>query len=270
MKMTKRERERVLTIIETAVVVLLALVAAWRFDIDIDKIAAISADQWILIATGVSGAVVAVRNAWRESVRPAAPIRVPVERETPVEPRRPEEGMAHPETLAWILFYALGAGIAFSHALSRYGALLVAFMMGAGLLCGCTTARDVARVTVYGASEALVVVDRVEAIEYANAHRRALEAATTAIEYAALMQPHNDIEDALRAAREALLAADAIVDTWDHGGEGRWLAAAGCVASALAHVVAMLEAAHVAIPPELQQVLASTATIGSAVCEGGA
>lgn len=139
MAMTKRERERVLTIIETAVVVLLALVAAWRLDVDIDKIASISADQWILIATGVGGVVVAVRNAWRESVR-----RVPAiaERETPVEPRRPEEGMTHPETLAWVLCYALLAGLALSRALAHVGAVLLVVVAAAGLTgCGASALR---------------------------------------------------------------------------------------------------------------------------------
>lgn len=72
---TKTERERLLTIIETTVLVVGALIAAWMLDVDIDKIASISAANWTLIAVGGGGVVVALRNAFRGNVadRAAAP-----------------------------------------------------------------------------------------------------------------------------------------------------------------------------------------------------
>lgn len=153
MTMTKRERERVLSIVETAVVVGLALVAAWRLDVDIDKIASISADQWILIATGVGGVVVAIRNALRESVRRGAPVPV-VERETPV-PRRPEEGSADPEAMAYVLLWTLGAGIALAHTLS--GCSPSALRVHAGVAHVVGTTFDVACLD--------VAADRAEALD---------------------------------------------------------------------------------------------------------
>lgn len=54
--------------------------------------------------------------------------------ESPPPPRR--EGMAHPETLVWILLYALGAGLALAHVLARH-AVLVLLVVGAASLTGC-------------------------------------------------------------------------------------------------------------------------------------
>jgi hypothetical protein len=135
---------------------------------------------------------------------------------------------------------------------------------------GCVTARDTARTIVYGAAEAVDAADAVEAPVYAEAHARALAAATTLDEYFAAMAPHNGIEEALRHAREVIAIARAIVNAWDAGGSERWLAAAGCIADAIGRVVALLEAAGVRVPPEIGGALATVASVGAATCTGGA
>lgn len=105
---TKEERERLLTIIETAALGALALVALSVLEIDVDKIAVISAPQWALIATGVGGLIVAVRNALRGSVRRSpTPVRADRERATIPPPR--EEGSVQIGALLWL---ALVGGLA--------------------------------------------------------------------------------------------------------------------------------------------------------------
>lgn len=257
MAMTKRERERVLTIIETAVVVLLALVAAWRLDVDIDKIASISADQWILIATGVGGVVVAVRNAWRESVR-----RVPAiaERETPVEPRRPEEGMAHPETLAWVLCYALLAGLALSRALAHLGAVLLVVVAAAGLTgCGASALRVHASVaTTVGAALDVgceqLAADRTAASDACAAEPTAdADAACVAAvraRYAAAVRGCQLAADAHDAWCESLVEAAAGDDDFGLADGLPWVTRALALG---VDVVALLAAVgiEVTLPPEL-------------------
>lgn len=92
---TKEDRERFFTILETTLLAALALVAIWLLEIDLDKIASISAPQWALMATGVAGVVVAFRNALRGSVR-----RSPATSEPP--PRSSSEGFVDVEVLAGI------------------------------------------------------------------------------------------------------------------------------------------------------------------------
>lgn len=134
---------------------------------------------------------------------------------------------------------------------------------------GCVTARDTARTVVYASAEALDTIDQIEAARYVEAHEAALAASTTLAEYVEAMAPHNEIEAALVEARSVILAARALVAAWDAGAEERWLSVAGCIASAMAHVVSLLEAADVDIPPEVGSALALAATAGAAVCAPG-
>lgn len=66
---TKEQRDRLLTIIETSAVVLLALVACAVLEIKADRLAEVPLTQWTLIAGTVAGAIVAIRNAFRGDVR---------------------------------------------------------------------------------------------------------------------------------------------------------------------------------------------------------
>lgn len=143
-------------------------------------------------------------------------------------------------------------------------ACLLIFSLGCG-----ASARDIAAASIVATAEALDRVDVVEAEEYVRAHQRALDAATTAAEYVERMGPHRRLEDAMRVARVALVIGRAAVQTWDAGGEGRWLDAAGCIAVAIAEVMRLLEEAGVVLPDEVRDALRVATAIGAPMCTSG-
>jgi hypothetical protein len=148
--------------------------------------------------------------------------------------------------------------------------LLLLVLAGAGVLLagltlhGCGGAPRAAHFVVEHTGHALVAVDEVTAREYSTKAAAALEASSTAAEYSAAMAPMNHVEEALRTARSLLLASEHVVDTWDAGGSEQWLAAASCLAAALAEVVDALRAADVEIPPALAEAVTLASSFAGA------
>lgn len=144
---------------------------------------------------------------------------------------------------------------------ARLDALLFLFALGGVVLAalalhGCgASAPTVAHQLVNGAGRAVVVVDDAYERTYATQAAAALEASTTAAEYASAVAPINHVEEALRAASASLRAADHVIDVWDRGGSEQWLGAAACLAAVLMDLVDALTAARVEVPPELVDAL---------------
>lgn len=123
----------------------------------------------------------------------------------------------------------------------------VAFALA--LLTGCgASAQTVARHTLATTATALREADEALAPRYAAAAVEALEASSSAQEYARAMRPWDAAEDAERAALSSLLASEALVDAWERNGAS-WLAAAPCLALAAVRLVDALRAVGVASGP---------------------
>lgn len=79
----------------------LALAAAYVLELDGEKLAAISPEQWILLASSVTGVVTTIGAALRGRVLAPAP----VSRERPTDPPSRTGGHVDPEVLVWILVF---------------------------------------------------------------------------------------------------------------------------------------------------------------------
>lgn len=135
------------------------------------------------------------------------------------------------------------------------------------LLAGCGGPPTALRQALLVSTEAFAETDRVYAGRYTAEAAHALGAATTLVEYRAAMASWDDGVAALRVAQSALRALDAALDGWDAGGSQRWLALAGCVVEALAHVAAMLETAGLEVPEDLREAVDLFGGLGAAACE---
>lgn len=91
----------------------LALAAAYVLEIDGEKLAAISPEQWILLASSVTGVITTIGAALRGRVLAPAP----VSRERPTDPPSRTGGHVDPEALVWILVWAMAAALAFARML---------------------------------------------------------------------------------------------------------------------------------------------------------
>ncbi len=149
------------------------------------------------------------------------------------------------------------AGFAFVDVLLLVLAVAGVMLAGAALH-GCGGAPRAARVALETTAQGLALGDEVAARAYASKHASALAASTSAAEYSAAMESSNRVEEALRASRAALFAAEHLLDTWDAGGREAWLAAAACLAATLVEVLEAMRAADVEIPPELASAVALT------------
>jgi len=118
------------------------------------------------------------------------------------------------------------------------------------------TARTVIAVTAAGVRS----VDIVSAQAYTDRARAALAASSDMTAYRAAMAPIDALEESLRIADQALLAAEAVVDAWDAGGSAQWMAVAACVAAALERIRAAIENAGVTLPAELVSALSTASS----------
>lgn len=143
------------------------------------------------------------------------------------------------------------------------GALLLSLSFGCG-----ASARDVARVAVYSAAEAVDVADQIESIEAARAAARALESAADAAAYVAAMEPHYVAERVLRGARAAVSLGRHVLETWDAGGAERWIGVAGCIALGLADIADAFAVAGVELPAEVGSALEIMRGLASGACGG--
>lgn len=145
--------------------------------------------------------------------------------------------------------------------MSRWTTVLaILFVMACGL-----TPQETARVSLGVAASGVRAVDIVSAQAYTDRARAALDASADLAAYRATMGPLDTLEASLRSADEILLATEAAVDAWDHGGSAQWLALAACVAGALEHIRMAITAAGVQLPSELVQAL-DTATTFTGTC----
>jgi hypothetical protein len=105
-------------------------------------------------------------------------------------------------------------------------------------------------------AEAVAAADQAVAVEYTAAHQRAMDEAATLGSYRQRMERWNRAEEALRAAKGALLTLDAAVDAWEAtGSPNGFRSAAACGVTALRELVAVLEVVHVNVPQLVQQAL---------------
>lgn len=136
------------------------------------------------------------------------------------------------------------------------------------LLASCGGAPRVARVVVLEAAEAVHAVDEASAAHYTAAAERALERATTLLEYRNAMAPWDGLVTAAQLTESALRMAEATLDTWDAGGSERWLNAAGCLGSALAELVRAIELCGLEIPPDVAEAITVVSAVSANLCEG--
>ena len=145
--------------------------------------------------------------------------------------------------------------------------LFGAFTCSGLLVSGCGGAPQVARQVVAGAAIGVNEIDVVSAEAYTEAAQDALEASVTLSEYEEAMYHWNQLEAALRGSHEALLAAEGALDVWDAGGSEEWGCLAGRLLSALAHLVAIVQAIGLEVPEELDTVLSLAEAAGAILCE---
>ncbi len=117
------------------------------------------------------------------------------------------------------------------------------------------TPQDTARTVVSVTAAGVRAVDIVSAQAYTDRARTALASFADLAAYRAAMAPVDALEESLRIADQALLAAEAVVDAWDAGGSAQWMAVAACVAAALERIRAAIENAGVTLPAELVSAL---------------
>ena len=111
-------------------------------------------------------------------------------------------------------------------------------------------------------------VDDIVAPRVAEARVRCLKSDTRA-EADACMAPWLRLERSLRATSATLYAAQASLDSWEHGGREQWMRAAPCVLVALLELVTALEDARVKVPPELAEGVAVLSELGGECAPGG-
>lgn len=242
--------------------------------VDSEKLAAIPAETWALIASALAGVVGTVFSASRgRAVRAAAPRPEP----KPATPDLSDEPLNEPTPSG-----AFRTGADARERETDPGAgfvsvrLLIAIPAAAAILAialsGCGGAPTVARQTMLAVTEAVSVADVAFEPLYTAAAGEALEASATLADYHERVRLWDVAADSFTVAWGTLRAADAALDAWDAGGSERWLPLVGCLALVLVHLATALEAVHFDVPPDLRTALALAATFGPAVCAspGGA
>lgn len=141
-----------------------------------------------------------------------------------------------------IMFYGL---------MSRWAIFALVLLTSA---CGLTP-QETARTSIGVVATGVRAIDVASAQAYTERARAALAASADLAAYRAAMAPMDDLESALRVADEALLAAEAVVDSWSAEAQQRWLGVAACVAEALNRIRLAVAATGVTVPSELEQAL---------------
>lgn len=137
------------------------------------------------------------------------------------------------------------------------------------LLAGCgASVRDTARDVVVYAAHAGSTIDRSFAQDYARAAAEALQAAESAAEYRAAMEPWDAVTQALATLRGVLLTAESALDSWEAGGEQRWIPLAGCVLQSLVRLEQTMQVVGLPIPSSLHDALQRAEAFVGFACEG--
>ena len=143
--------------------------------------------------------------------------------------------------------------------------LPVAMVFGLGALGGCASAEMHARTAIDAGARALVTADVMGAEEFRIVEARCYGEETLS-EWRECMRPAFRLEEALRATRAALFAAEAAIDA--AGAQG-WESAAPCVARALGELGDAGAALGLELPPAAAQLFDLARAVGGA-CDGGA
>lgn len=126
----------------------------------------------------------------------------------------------------------------------------------AGAAQGCAGVPRPVRTALEVSAEAVTMADQVVGVEYTAAHERALEESATLGSYRHRMEKWNRAEEALRAARGAILTMEAAANAWDATGDGDGFRdAAACGITALRELVDVLDVVHVNTPRLIRQAL---------------
>lgn len=141
---------------------------------------------------------------------------------------------------------------------------LALFMFAFATACG--NAAGMMHSTLASAARGVVVADELVADRYEAASHTNLELASTLEEYRSLMSKYDLAEEALRTAREALIAADHVADDVDAGQSGSGPVEIACAVSALVHLSNMLEAVGVVVPNDIKTAIKIVGPIASEAC----
>lgn len=141
--------------------------------------------------------------------------------------------------------------------------LLMVF--GVGAMSGCGGSAEMrARTALDAGARALVTADVMGAEEFRIVEARCYGEPTLS-EWRECMRPAFRLEEALRATRGALFAAEASIDA---RGESGWQSTAPCVARALGELGAAASALRLELPDEVAQLLSIARAVGGS-CRGG-
>jgi hypothetical protein len=126
----------------------------------------------------------------------------------------------------------------------------------------CGGAQQQARTALSVAAETVHASDQALAGAYWSAHTRALADAASITDYQDAMAPWNRAEEALRATRESLLAAEATVDAWEASASpGAFGEVAACILGGLRDVLDAFAALRLEAPPMARQALSVLGTL---------
>lgn len=116
------------------------------------------------------------------------------------------------------------------------------------------------------AARGVQAADQLVAGRYEAAAHTNLEVADTLEEYRSLMVKYDRAEEALRTAREALVAAELVADDVDAGQSGSGPVEIACAVSALMHLSSVLTAIGVEVPREIKTAIEVIGPIAAEAC----
>lgn len=116
------------------------------------------------------------------------------------------------------------------------------------------------------AARGLDAVDRAAALRYTAAAESALASAVGWEDYDRRMAGWDELERWLRVTHGTLLAAQALLDSWEQGSEERWLALAACLVGALTSLADAAMGVGLEIPPEITSALHLGEQFAGPVC----
>lgn len=125
------------------------------------------------------------------------------------------------------------------------------------LLVGCGGAREFAQGVVSSGAVVLDESDRVAAVEYREAARRALADAADLAAYRRAMDLYDELLVALEGAAASLRALQSLLDVWEAGGRGDWSEAAQQALTAFERLFTVFRLAGVSPPDSLFEFLGS-------------
>jgi hypothetical protein len=126
----------------------------------------------------------------------------------------------------------------------------------------CAGAQQQARTALSVAAEVVRASDQTLSGAYWSAHTRTLADAPDLASYQTAMEPWNRAEEALRATRESLLAAEATVDAWEASASpDAFREVAACILGGLRDVLDAFAALRLEAPPMAREALSILGTL---------